>query len=368
MPVEILSDSDPQADAPNQRVTSDPTAGDDTVFVGVDEAGLGPMLGPLCVGCAVLRISPDSKLMQGFGQTQNPLDLAFANIWKALSPAVSAEPKDRLKSVVVCDSKLLHSPSRGIQPLEASVLPFISLLKPDILGSNSADSFWRDVTFAPKKARDLHPWYSNADLTIPLEASSDQISLRCSLLKQAMAKAKIQLLSLNSVSVIESEFNRMVEEHANKSDLNMAAFCFKLREVWQSHRSAVVVCDHLGGRQFYDEALLAYLQPDQIAVVEESQDVSTYGLQKSIQGRNHIMLISFMTKSDVKCFPVALASMVAKYSREVCMEMFNRYWCAQQPGLKPTKGYVTDARRWLKETAALRDAMEFPDHLLIRRL
>lgn len=368
MPVEILRDSDPQDGSPDKIGVSAPPSSDDTVFVGVDEAGLGPMLGPLCVGCAVLRISPDSKLMQGIGKTQNTLDLAFSNIWKELSPAVSAEPKDRLKTVVVCDSKQLHSPSRGIQPLEASVLPFISLLHPAIASGGSLDSFWRDITFAPKKARDLHPWYSNSDLTMPLEASTDQISLRCSLLKQAMARAKFELLSLNSVSVIESEFNRMVEEHANKSDLNMAAFCFKIREVWQSHRSAVVVCDHLGGRQFYDEALLAYLQPDQISVVEESQDTSTYGLQKSIQGRNHIMLISFMTKSDVKCFPVALASMVAKYSREVCMEMFNRYWCAQQPGLKPTKGYVTDARRWLKDTAALRDAMDFPDRLLIRRL
>ena len=51
----------------------------------------------------------------------------------------------------------------------------------------------------------------------------------------------------------------------------------------------------------------------------------------------------FEPRADGCHLNVALASMAAKYLREVCMLQFNRYWAAQVPGLKPTAGYPTDA-------------------------
>lgn len=49
--------------------------------------------------------------------------------------------------------------------------------------------------------------------------------------------------------------------------------------------------------------------------------------------------------------PVALASMIAKYVRELAMHRFNRYWSKRMPELKPTAGYTLDARRWLADAA-----------------
>jgi len=47
--------------------------------------------------------------------------------------------------------------------------------------------------------------------------------------------------------------------------------------------------------------------------------------------------------------PVALASMVAKFTRELHMMRFNRYFASLVPDIKPTAGYVQDGRRFLKE-------------------
>ena len=51
--------------------------------------------------------------------------------------------------------------------------------------------------------------------------------------------------------------------------------------------------------------------------------------------------------------PVALASMLAKYLRELAMEQFNRFWQQRAPQVKPTKGYPQDARRFRQEVSAI---------------
>ena len=44
--------------------------------------------------------------------------------------------------------------------------------------------------------------------------------------------------------------------------------------------------------------------------------------------------------------PVAVASMTAKYIRELAMHAFNAFWSSRSPGLNPTAGYPVDALRW----------------------
>jgi len=53
---------------------------------------------------------------------------------------------------------------------------------------------------------------------------------------------------------------------------------------------------------------------------------------------------------------VALASMLAKYIRETCMEMFNIWWAARVPGIRRTAGYPLDARRFREEIAGYVEA------------
>ena len=58
--------------------------------------------------------------------------------------------------------------------------------------------------------------------------------------------------------------------------------------------------------------------------------------------------------------------MLANYLRELHMSVFNRYWRGYAEGLKPTAGYVQDARRFLEETESLRKQLETNPNLLIR--
>ncbi len=69
-----------------------------------------------------------------------------------------------------------------------------------------------------------------------------------------------------------------------------------------------------------------------------------------VQDRPVTLLVQ--AKADAQFLPVAVASMLAKYLREICMEQFNQFWKHQLPELEPTAGYPVDAARFWEEIAA----------------
>jgi ribonuclease HII len=75
--------------------------------------------------------------------------------------------------------------------------------------------------------------------------------------------------------------------------------------------------------------------------------VSRYRLASAVND----WFIEFSVDADRRHFPVALASMLAKYLREVLMGRFNAYWRAWLPDLRPTAGYYADAQRFLADVA-----------------
>jgi hypothetical protein len=77
--------------------------------------------------------------------------------------------------------------------------------------------------------------------------------------------------------------------------------------------------------------------------------------------------VEFREQAERACLPVALASMTAKLVRELMMERFNAFFHAHQPEVKPTAGYVQDARRFLAETAELRGRLGIRDADVIRQ-
>ncbi|MFN8706319.1 MAG: hypothetical protein ACK50J_06520, partial [Planctomyces sp.] len=64
--------------------------------------------------------------------------------------------------------------------------------------------------------------------------------------------------------------------------------------------------------------------------------------------------------------PVALASMVSKYIREVLMVRLNAFWQNQVPDLKPTKGYPLDAKRFRDQIATEAEALGIHESRLWR--
>jgi hypothetical protein len=117
------------------------------------------------------------------------------------------------------------------------------------------------------------------------------------------------------------------------------------------------VADKHGGRNRYDGYLQEIAEGAMIFRLREAHDVSRYRIGKTE--------LRFQAGGEAH-LPVALASMVSKYVRELSMELFNRFWAAHVPDLKPTKGYPIDAQRFRAEIAEAQRRLEIPDEALWR--
>jgi len=124
-----------------------------------------------------------------------------------------------------------------------------------------------------------------------------------------------------------------------------------------------VTIDRLGGRKDYIP-LLSESFPESMAVEEQGTDGK--GSIYMLVGNGPATALLFREKADRDYPAVALASMAAKYVRELLMARFNRWWGAQLPGLKSTAGYPVDAKRWLAETTEIRQELGVGDAGLVR--
>jgi hypothetical protein len=149
--------------------------------------------------------------------------------------------------------------------------------------------------------------------------------------------------------VFAPEYNRVCSHTRNKSLLLWQKCGLLLQEMWrmagpgESH----VVVDRHGGRMRYRRLLRDAFPDCSVDVLEEADKVSRY----RIADGDRSMELTFATKADKLAMPTALASMTAKYLRELHMKVFNDYWTERVPGLKPTAGYAGDGKRFLQDIA-----------------
>ena len=297
-----------------------------TILVGVDEAGYGPNLGPLVVAASVWRIDADDDS-----------DDAAARLARAGADIATAAA---LRTAPWGDSKKLHTSGAGLAGLERGVLASIAALDrgtvpPD--GSALARLLGIDDSDAPRE------WPRFGARPLPVDAATGAVERLRDAIAGALPRHGVTLEGLAARVVHPARFNRLLDAGLNKSDI-LSRESLELAAGLRAARGgdrAIVWCDRHGGRKTYAPLVGRHFESVLVRALEECPARSRYAIAEG-PGTE----IEFTVGGEERV-PVALASMTAKYVRELAMLAFNDHWGALLPGMAPTAGYPVDARRWL---------------------
>jgi hypothetical protein len=263
--------------------------------VGIDEAGYGPNLGPLVQAAVALRLPAD--------------DLAG---WATLSPWVRRAHERDDGRLLIDDSKKVYAGPHGFARLERGVRGGFGLAE---LTSEAEWESW--LAAASPSTLEAYRPAARARLVPPQQFNA--------ILREADSKAVV--LSRGLIELLRAKVAAVPDE------------------------PVLVVCDKQGGRNFYGPFLQDAFPDGWVVAERESAAESRY----RVAGLGREVTVVFRPKADGDSVCVALASMVCKYLREVCMAQFNAFWQTHVPGLRPTAGYPVDAKRFYAE---IQPAME----------
>jgi len=303
------------------------------LVVGIDEAGYGPLLGPLVVGATVWQVSHvGARPGEGL------------DFWHALRDAVCRKPVRGDSRLPVDDSKAVYDRKRGISTLERTVLAFAAAAG---LRCETVAGFLDALGSPVTAGASAPPWYQDLAQPLPLDPRRSGYQTAAARLARGMDSAGLRCVALLAQVVTEADYNARVLRTRNKAAV-------LLEQVLRLIQRATAACgdqdvcmhvDRLGGRQNYRALLLAAFPERHLHIEQSDETCSRYRLAS----QRSDWWIDFTVDADRRYLPVALASMVAKYVRELLMRQFNVFWRGLRPDLEPTAGYYRDALRFLKD-------------------
>jgi ribonuclease HII len=317
----------------NEELRARPAA----VRAGVDEAGLGPLLGPLTIGYSAFRARSD-------------------DLWSELPEVTSRELGDDAERLVVADSKLVFTRNpRGARRLEATALAFLAQCRPErrYPGDGRALLACIPEDLAPQAAFEEEAWHAHLAGELPASIAREDLAVFCERLAAALERAEVHACCAGMRVLPVAELNGSFAITGNKSLTHWHVSAAVLRHLWtrHAHEGLEVLVDRHGGRMRYGWLLRGTFLGADVHVLDEQSERSEYFVE-AVAGPGEParwMRIAFAEKAESASFSVALASCLAKYARETCMDAFNACFAALQPGLKPTAGYTSDGRRWLED-------------------
>jgi ribonuclease HII len=276
-----------------------------TTCIGIDEAGYGPTLGPLSI----------------------------------VAVAASAESHEQVRAafvgaaVTVTDSKKLHKPGK-LRPLEQVALAAVSWACGFEPG-NAAELF--ALLGEQPEARSC-PWMAGAEeLRLPTVGA----------MPEAWNLPGITPGGLGGALIHPAEINEASTAGVNKAGLELD----HIGRLVQAHPGPVdLVCDRLGGRRYYQDALQEWWPEHMVLIDEEDRGRSRYHSEGP--GAESGNRAAFLVNGESASPLVAAASCIAKYARELHMLLFNSYWSGRFRWLEATAGYPQDAKRWCFQIGA----------------
>lgn len=320
------------------------------LVVGIDEAGFGPLLGPLVVSAVRFRV---------------PDELAEADLWRVLSPFVAVKPRRRHPGIVIGDSKKLHSSQNGLAPLETQVLAALAAVGPS---AGTLREFLGLVCPAVVAELDDYPWYRGCDPSLPGSADAMDIRLRGNGFAQALTDAGMELAGAAGEVLLVRRYNELVGATRNKATALVMQTIRLADAAWRSRRDGervILLADRQGGRAHYLPTLQRmYPHGQRFRILHEEPHHAAYIFE--VDGAP--FEIHFRQSGETHHLPIALASMLSKYVRELMLTLFNRFWASHLPTetFTPTAGYYTDGKRFLQDIAPVLERLEVAEDLIVR--
>ena len=316
------------------------------VYAGIDEAGYGPMFGPLCVASSAF-------VLEDYIPEEGAPDL-----WSILNHILCKNRRDAKNKIAVNDSKQLKSNTKkkALTHLERGVFAFMNAMGLEFPAND--DSFFNALQCKKTET----PWYET-QTSLPVGNDIDVLKIDSARLRRTLQETHVKCAHMECTAVDVGVYNERTE-HATKSALNFSIAMHHVNRILKKFPTEHprIMIDRHGGRIRYRNDLNLFWPDSKIQVLIESASMSRYRL--NIDGK--IATITFASKIDEEHLPAALASMIAKYTRELYMLRFNRYFRTQLHELKPTAGYVQDGRRFLKEIEPIMVKNGLKHELLVR--
>lgn len=303
------------------------------ILAGIDEAGYGPLLGPLVVSIAALEM---------------PDELLRANMWELLGKAVAQEKKHLKGRLLITDSKKAYTPASGVGHLRRTVLSCLAVRDRQERHPETAAELLRRLCPAAAERLRAYPWHSNLE-RLGLGENPQAVDVTSAMLRRSLDEHGMRLRSLSSKCLDVGFYNRRVTVVRNKSRVLFGELCGLIDDLVHSEEGGPFqfVVDRQGGRVNYHQELLRMFPEAALSIIRQDEKMSSY--EMGLAGKS--VRIHFATGADGRFLPVCLASMVSKYIREVVMESQNAYFVNLCDSLKPTAGYWQDGQRFVKDLA-----------------
>ena len=315
------------------------------VLVGIDEAGFGPILGPLVVSSSTFLL---------------PKSLVEKDLWQVLKRSVAERRRGMGGRILISDSKKAYSKSIGIKHLERTVLTFLKYL-----GKQPADMTELMEILCPESLGRLggYPWHKNSQNRC-FSADNGDIEIAVKAIRDDMETSGIEFAGFVSSCLDVGYYNKMVSRVKNKATVLFTAICQLIEEAFNrfGEKELHIIIDRQGGRQHYRGVLQKMFGELELKILRENEAVSSYELKSN--GKS--MRLHFVVGADDRFMGVSLASMVSKYLRELLVANINSYFINAYEDLKPTAGYWKDGLRFIKEIEGRATQLEFDSKMLVR--